>query len=100
MSWHLSTGFLGTPRLLPVLTDTGHTDTGHTDTAYRLLTRRTFPSWGYQIDHGATTMWERWDSLWPDGAFQDPGMNSFTARRRCGSAGTPCGPTAPSRTPV
>ncbi|MCP9994140.1 glycoside hydrolase family 78 protein [Streptomyces albogriseolus] len=70
--WHLSTGFLGTPRLLPVLTDTGHTDI-----AYRLLTRRTFPSWGYQIDHGATTMWERWDSLRPDGTFQDPGMNSF-----------------------
>ncbi len=53
------------------------TDTGHTDTAYRLLTQRTFPSWGYQIDHGATTMWERWDSLRPDGTFQDPGMNSF-----------------------
>ncbi|WP_093769563.1 alpha-L-rhamnosidase [Streptomyces sp. F-7] len=70
--WHLSTGFLGTPRLLPVLTDTGHTDV-----AYRLLTQRTFPSWGYQIDHGATTMWERWDSLRPDGTFQDPGMNSF-----------------------
>ncbi|MGX1095696.1 alpha-L-rhamnosidase [Streptomyces albogriseolus] len=70
--WHLSTGFLGTPRLLPVLTDTGHTDI-----AYRLLTQRTFPSWGYQIDHGATTMWERWDSLRPDGTFQDPGMNSF-----------------------
>lgn len=69
---HLSTGFLGTPRLLPVLTDTGHTDV-----AYRLLTRRTFPSWGYQIDRGATTMWERWDSLRPDGTFQDPAMNSF-----------------------
>ncbi|MEU4261761.1 alpha-L-rhamnosidase [Streptomyces argenteolus] len=70
--WHLSTGFLGTPRLLPVLTDTGHTDV-----AYRLLTRRTFPSWGYQIDRGATTMWERWDSIRPDGSFQDAGMNSF-----------------------
>lgn len=70
--WHLSTGFLGTPRLLPVLTDTGHTDV-----AYRLLTRRTFPSWGYQIDRGSTTMWERWDSLRPDGTFQDKGMNSF-----------------------
>ncbi|MEV7085312.1 alpha-L-rhamnosidase [Streptomyces sp. NPDC093085] len=69
---HLSTGFLGTPRLLPVLTDTGHVDL-----AYRLLTRRTFPSWGYQIDRGATTMWERWDSIRPDGTFQDPGMNSF-----------------------
>ncbi|MFF4015380.1 alpha-L-rhamnosidase [Streptomyces sp. NPDC001843] len=70
--WHLSTGFLGTPRLLPVLTDTGHTDV-----AYRLLLQRSFPSWGYQIDRGATTMWERWDSIRPDGSFQDPGMNSF-----------------------
>ncbi|RDG35142.1 alpha-L-rhamnosidase [Streptomyces corynorhini] len=70
--WHLSTGFLGTPRLLPVLTDTGHTDV-----AYRLLLQRTFPSWGYQIDRGATTMWERWDSITPDGGFQDAGMNSF-----------------------
>ncbi|MFJ6125699.1 alpha-L-rhamnosidase [Streptomyces griseoviridis] len=69
---HLSTGFLGTPRLLPVLTDTGHNDV-----AYRLLTQRTFPSWGYQIDRGSTTMWERWDSLRPDGTFQDKGMNSF-----------------------
>ncbi|MFJ7996333.1 alpha-L-rhamnosidase [Streptomyces sp. NPDC096310] len=69
---HLSTGFLGTPRLLPVLTDTGHIDV-----AYRLLLQRTFPSWGYQIDQGATTMWERWDSIRPDGTFQDAGMNSF-----------------------
>ncbi|WP_405608092.1 alpha-L-rhamnosidase [Streptomyces sp. NBC_00076] len=70
--WHLSTGFLGTPRLLPVLTDTGHNDV-----AYRLLQQRSFPSWGYQIDKGATTMWERWDSIQPDGAFQTPDMNSF-----------------------
>ncbi|MGW8883756.1 alpha-L-rhamnosidase [Streptomyces sp. NPDC055749] len=70
--WHLTTGFLGTPRLLPVLTETGHTDV-----AYRLLLQRTFPSWGYQIDRGATTMWERWDSIRPDGSFQDAGMNSF-----------------------
>ncbi|MFD6555036.1 family 78 glycoside hydrolase catalytic domain, partial [Streptomyces sp. NPDC058398] len=70
--WHLSTGFLGTPRLLPVLTDTGHTDV-----AYRLLRQRSFPSWGYQIDKGSTTMWERWDSIRPDGSFQTPDMNSF-----------------------
>ncbi|WP_399894608.1 alpha-L-rhamnosidase [Streptomyces sp. BBFR51] len=70
--WHLSTGFLGTPRLLPVLTDTGHTDVAH-----RLLEQRSFPSWGYQIDKGATTMWERWDSIRPDGSFQTPDMNSF-----------------------
>ncbi|MFR0357531.1 alpha-L-rhamnosidase [Streptomyces sediminimaris] len=70
--WHLSTGFLGTPRLLPVLTETGHTDV-----AYRLLRQRSYPSWGYQIDKGATTMWERWDSIRPDGSFQTPDMNSF-----------------------
>ncbi|MFI6650483.1 alpha-L-rhamnosidase [Streptomyces sp. NPDC050529] len=70
--WHLSTGFLGTPRLLPVLTATGHTDV-----AYRLLQQRSFPSWGYQIDKGSTTMWERWDSIQPDGSFQTPDMNSF-----------------------
>lgn len=69
---HLSTGFLGTPRLLATLTRTGHTDVAHT-----LLHQRTFPSWGYQIDKGATTMWERWDSIRPDGSFQDVGMNSF-----------------------
>ncbi|MFI0352775.1 family 78 glycoside hydrolase catalytic domain [Actinomadura sp. 9N407] len=70
--WHLSTGFLGTPELLPVLTQTGHNDV-----AYRLVNQRTFPSWGYQIDKGATTMWERWDSIKPDGTYQDEGMNSF-----------------------
>ncbi|MFI9029564.1 alpha-L-rhamnosidase [Streptomyces sp. NPDC053560] len=69
---HLSTGFLGTPRLLPALTEAGHADVAH-----RLLHQRTFPSWGYQIDKGATTMWERWDSIEPDGSFQDVGMNSF-----------------------
>ncbi|GGZ83435.1 hypothetical protein GCM10010389_21590 [Streptomyces echinoruber] len=69
---HLSAGFLGTPLLLPVLTAVGRTDVAH-----RLLHRRTFPSWGYQIDRGATTMGERWDSIRPDGGFQDPSMNSF-----------------------
>jgi alpha-L-rhamnosidase len=70
--WHLSTGFLGTRDLLPVLSETGHLDV-----AYRLLNNDTFPSWGYQIKNGATTMWERWDSIKPDGSFQDVGMNSF-----------------------
>ena len=70
--WHLSTGFLGTPHLLQVLTDAGYEDV-----AYRLLTQDTFPSWGYMIERGATTIWERWDSIRPDGSFNDPGMNSF-----------------------
>ncbi|BEL04251.1 hypothetical protein Q0Z83_024420 [Actinoplanes sichuanensis] len=69
---HLSTGFLGTPDLLPALTDTGNLDI-----AYRLLTNRDYPSWGYEIARGATTIWERWDSIKPDGTFGDVGMNSF-----------------------
>ncbi|HET6627015.1 MAG TPA: glycoside hydrolase family 78 protein [Nocardioidaceae bacterium] len=70
--WHLATGFLGTPDLLPVLSQTGHTDV-----AYRLLNQRSYPSWGYEIDNGATTIWERWNSIMPDGSFGDVNMNSF-----------------------
>jgi alpha-L-rhamnosidase len=69
---HLSTGFVGTGYLAPVLTPAGSTDV-----AYRLITSDTYPSWGYEIRHGATTIWERWDGITPDGRFQDPGMNSF-----------------------
>jgi alpha-L-rhamnosidase len=69
---HLSTGFLGTPYLCHVLSQHGYLDT-----AYALLEQETFPSWLYPITQGATTIWERWDSLRPDGTFQDPGMNSF-----------------------
>jgi alpha-L-rhamnosidase len=71
-NWHLSTGFVGLSYLLPVLTETGHTDI-----AYRLLTNDTFPSWGYSIKNGATTIWERWDGWTQGKGFQDPGMNSF-----------------------
>jgi alpha-L-rhamnosidase len=45
--------------------------------AYRLLLQESFPSWGYQISKGATTMWERWDGIRPDGSFEDKTMNSF-----------------------
>jgi alpha-L-rhamnosidase len=65
----LGTGFLGTPYLLAVLADTGHTDV-----AYRLLLSREYPSWGYLIDHGATTTWERWNG---DKMLDDPAMNSY-----------------------
>jgi alpha-L-rhamnosidase len=67
--WRLGTGFLGTPYLLEVLSDTGHSDV-----AYRLLLNTTYPSWGYMVEHGATTMWERWNG---DKMLSDPGMNSF-----------------------
>jgi alpha-L-rhamnosidase len=70
--WHLSTGFVGTGYLLPILTRFGHNDV-----AYRLLNNDTFPSWGYEIKNGATTIWERWDGWTTDKGFQDPGMNSF-----------------------
>jgi len=70
--WHLSTGFVGLSYLLPTLTQAGHLDV-----AYRLLTNETFPSWGYSIKNGATTIWERWDGWTEDRGFQDPGMNSF-----------------------
>ncbi len=58
----LATGFLATPYLLPVLADTGHLDV-----AYELLFADEMPSWLYMIDRGATTVWERWDGIRPDG---------------------------------
>ena len=69
---HLTTGFLGTPYLCHVLSATGHLET-----AYALLTQDTYPSWLYPIKMGATTIWERWDGIKPDGSFQSPSMNSF-----------------------
>ena len=69
---HLSVGFLGVENLLPVLA--GH---GHADVAYQVLLQPGFPGWGYMIGRGATTIWERWDGIRPDGSFNDPGMNSF-----------------------
>ena len=69
---HLTTGFLGTPYLLHVLTRYGFLDE-----AYMLLEREQYPSWLYPITKGATTIWERWDGIKPDGSFQDAGMNSF-----------------------
>jgi len=70
--WHLSTGFVGLSYLLPTLAQTGHLDV-----AYRLLNNETFPSWGYSIKNGATTIWERWDGWTEEKGFQTPGMNSF-----------------------
>lgn len=68
----IGTGFLGTPLVCDALTDTGHVDT-----AYRLLTQRACPSWLYQVDMGATTVWERWDSMLPDGRVNPGEMTSF-----------------------
>ncbi|MHB8341932.1 MAG: family 78 glycoside hydrolase catalytic domain [Mycobacteriales bacterium] len=68
----LSTGFLGVAHLLDVLTAAGRLDL-----AYRLALSEKFPSWGYAIRHGATTMWERWDGWTERDGFQTPAMNSF-----------------------
>jgi alpha-L-rhamnosidase len=70
--WHLSTGFIGTKDLMLVLTKIGRTDV-----AYRLLHNTTFPSWGFSIEQGATSIWERWNGWTPEHGFFDPGMNSF-----------------------
>ncbi|MER7577813.1 family 78 glycoside hydrolase catalytic domain [Streptomyces sp. NPDC126514] len=69
---HLSVGFLGAENLLHVLADNGHEDT-----AYQILMQPDYPGWGYMVNKGATTIWERWDSIRNDGSFQDAGMNSF-----------------------
>jgi alpha-L-rhamnosidase len=69
---HLTTGFLGTPYLCHVLTRFGHPEV-----AFDLLLQETYPSWLYPVKMGATTIWERWDGLKPDGSFQNLEMNSF-----------------------
>ena len=70
--YHLTTGFVGTPYLCHVLSSHGYTDI-----AYKLLNQESCPSWLYPVKQGATTIWERWDGIKPDGSFQDTGMNSF-----------------------
>jgi alpha-L-rhamnosidase len=71
-NWHLSTGFLGTKDLMTTLTEIGRTDV-----AYKLFQQDSFPSWGFSVKNGATSIWERWDGWTPDRGFQDPNMNSF-----------------------
>ena len=69
---HLTTGFIGTPLLLPVLSRFGRTDL-----AYKILLQEDYPSWLYTVRNGATTMWERWNSYTKEHGFGDVGMNSF-----------------------
>ncbi len=70
--WLLSTGFVGTRDIMYALTKIGRNDV-----ALRLLHNTDFPSWGFSIKNGATSIWERWDGWTPEKGFQDPGMNSF-----------------------
>lgn len=70
--YRISTGFAGTPFIADALTQTGHTDV-----AYRLLLEKECPSWLYPVTMGATTVWERWDSMLPDGTINPGEMTSF-----------------------
>jgi alpha-L-rhamnosidase len=71
-NYHLKTGFLGTPWLLPALSRIGRDDL-----AFRLLLNEDYPSWGFQIKMGATTLWERWNTIRDNGDFGPVDMNSF-----------------------
>lgn len=99
------TGFIGTPYLLFALADNGYPET-----AYKVLMNSGFPGWLYEVDMGATTIWERWNALTADGKPNSDGMNSynhyaygsvmeFIYRRTCGiepvSAGFKCVKIAP-----
>ncbi|GLI27009.1 alpha-L-rhamnosidase [Agromyces rhizosphaerae] len=68
----IGTGFVGTPIIADALSSTGHVDT-----ARRLLTATGNPSWLYPVTMGATTIWERWDSMLPDGSINPGEMTSF-----------------------
>jgi alpha-L-rhamnosidase len=68
----IATGFAGTPAVSDALVMTGHTER-----AYDLLLERECPSWLYAVDQGATTIWERWDALLPDGTVNSGTMTSF-----------------------
>ncbi|MBA8817179.1 alpha-L-rhamnosidase [Microbacterium halimionae] len=70
--YRISTGFVGTPIICDALVQTGHIDS-----AYRLLLERECPSWLYPVSMGATTIWERWDSMLPDGRVNPGDMTSF-----------------------
>ena len=69
---HLTTGFVGTPYICHVLTENGMQDL-----AEKLLLNEDFPGWLYEVRMGATTLWERWNGIMPDGELFDPAMNSF-----------------------
>ena len=68
----LQTGFVGTPYLLYALSENGYADV-----AYDLLLQNEYPSWLYEVEHGASTIWEHWDGIKDDGSFWSKDMNSY-----------------------
>ncbi len=71
-NYKLDTGFVGTPFLCQVLSENGRNDL-----AYNLILNEEFPGWLYAVNLGATTIWERWNSVLPDGSMNPDGMNSL-----------------------
>lgn len=69
---HLATGFVGTPYICHTLSENG----AH-EMAATLFMKEDYPSWLYAVNMGATTIWERWNSIRPDGTFDESGMNSL-----------------------
>ena len=69
---HLDTGFVGTAYLCNTLSEVGLSEY-----AYSILLNEDFPSWLYEVNMGATTIWERWNSVMPDGSMNPDGMNSL-----------------------
>lgn len=69
---HLCTGFLGTPYICYAFSENGRLDL-----AYELLLKEDYPSWLYPLSKGATTIWEHWDGIKPDGTMWSDNMNSF-----------------------
>jgi alpha-L-rhamnosidase len=69
---HLATGFLGTPIVMPALSENGHHEL-----ACQLLRQDTYPSWLFEVRQGATSIWERWNGWTPEAGFYSPRMNSF-----------------------
>jgi alpha-L-rhamnosidase len=70
--YKIGTGFIGTPALLPALTKLDLDDV-----AAKVFLQEEVPGWLYQVKQGATTIWERWDAIGPDGTIYDPDMNSY-----------------------
>ena len=69
---HLQTGFIGTPFICQVLSENGEHKL-----ATEIFLNEDFPSWLYEVNLGATTIWERWNSVLPDGSMNPEGMNSL-----------------------
>ena len=72
VNYKIGTGFLGTPDLIAALVKTHNIDL-----AEKVLLNEDVPGWLYQVKNGATTIWERWDAIGPDGTIYDPDMNSY-----------------------